>query len=136
MTINNNSDVEADELFDVVLSNVDTGTSGVNAANISTTDGSVTILDDDIDLTLSAPTSQVEGDAGDNTVYTFTVTRSGLDTGFTSALYTVSAAPGSSVTADDFASGSFPTGFVTFADGVASSTFNINLAEDLSLIHI
>ena len=132
VTINNDSNVEPDELFDVLLSNVDTGASGVDAASISTTDGSVTILNDDIDLTLSvaAPTSQVEGDAGDNTVYTFTVTRSGLDTGFTSALYTVSAAPGSSVTADDFASGSFPTGFVTFADGVASSTFNINLAED------
>ena len=58
------------------------------------------------------------------------MTRSGLDTGFTTANFTVSPAPGSTVTGDDFAGGSFPTGFVFFADGVASVTFDIALAED------
>ena len=132
VTISNDSDVESGELFNVLLSNVDTGTSGVDSADISTTNGSITILNDDIDLTLSVanPTSQTEGDAGDNTTYSFVVTRSGLDAGVTAATYTVSVAPGSAVTGDDFAGGAFPTGTVTFADGIATATFDIELAED------
>ena len=74
VTISNDSDVESGELFNVLLSNVDTGTSGVDSADISTTNGSITILNDDIDLTLSVanPTSQTEGDAGDNTCLLYT----------------------------------------------------------------
>ena len=143
VAINNDSTVEPDETFNVALGPV-TGTTPTSvASDIDASDGAVvTILNDDIDITLGAavPLSQNEGNPGDATVYTFTVTRSGLTSGITTVGWEVSAPTGSAVTADDFdfdgdgiPDAAFPSGIVTFADGVLTQDIVIGLAEDTNV---
>ena len=74
-----------------------------NLVDVSSSE-SVTIVDDDIDVTLgvATPVSQNEGDPSSNTTYSFTVTRFGLTSGVTTVDWAVTAAAGSAVTAADF----------------------------------
>ena len=134
--INNDDLVEADETFNVVLSNVTPNDVNIDPADIDDADvGTVTINNDDIDLTLSAamPTSQNEGNPGDTTQYTFTVTRTGLMTGTTTVDWSVAAASGSAVTGDDFEGGAFPSGSLTFLNGEMTKTITIDIAEDTTV---
>ena len=71
------------ELFNVSAVSVTPNDSAIASTDIDITDGAtVTINDDDLDITLGAAAlgnSQNEGDAtADNTTYTFTVNRAGL----------------------------------------------------------
>ncbi|MFM8524921.1 MAG: Calx-beta domain-containing protein, partial [Cyanobacteriota bacterium] len=132
ITINVNGDlqVEPDEAFLITLSNP----SGANLdPNASSATG--TIRNDDTNGTLSiAATSadKPEGNTG-STTYTFTVTRTGNTSGASSATWTVTPASGSSITANDFAGNSFPTGTVSFPANITSQTITINVNGDLQV---
>ncbi|WP_193369439.1 Calx-beta domain-containing protein [Pelagibius marinus] len=119
------TDIEADELIWIRLSNPSAG------AQIISVSAEGTILNDD-----SAPPPTVlaiaaedavkaEGDAG-TTAYSFTVTRSGDTSGAESVDWAVS---GSDVNSADFG-GSLPGGTVNFAAGEVSKTVNVNVAGD------
>ncbi|MEP4223198.1 Calx-beta domain-containing protein [Rhodopirellula bahusiensis] len=133
----NDDVVESDETFDVALGPV-TGTTPVSVATeIDATDGAtVTINNDDIDLTLSpiTPATQVEGNPGDVTQYTFTVTRTGLTTGVTTVDYTVSGLAGVMLSATDGADfASVLTDTITFAATETVKTITIDVEEDLGV---
>ncbi|APZ90438.1 Calx-beta domain-containing protein [Fuerstiella marisgermanici] len=128
----NDSVVEADEAFTVTLSNGDATDPNIDDNDITATDtATVTIANDDIDLTLSAiaPATQAEGDTGDTTQYTFTVTRTGLLTGTTTVDYAVTGSGATAADGTDF-DGGLPAGTITFAPTETSKTITIDLAED------
>ena len=89
----NDDIVELTEAFTIQLSGGNAVDPNIDDNDVTATAvGTVTILDDDIDLTLSpiTPVTQAEGDPGDVTQYSFTVTRAGLTTGTTTVDYTIS----------------------------------------------
>ncbi|MGB7325827.1 MAG: Calx-beta domain-containing protein [Rubripirellula sp.] len=139
----NDDVVEGNESFTVNLGTIVPGTNNsvmppvatVNPSQVDVSDtGTVTINDDDIDLTLADAADQFEGNvASDDTTYVFTVTRTGLDTGTTTADWVVTAAVGSLVTADDFEGGVFPSGTVTFPNGVNTFDIEVKLSEDTTV---
>ena len=126
------------ETFNISSVSVTPNDSDIPASDIDITDGAtVTINDDDIDLTLGAASpsdSQDEGNPGDNTTYTFTVTRSGLTSGVTTVGYAVTAASGSAVTPDDTASGQVCIGNTYNYEGIEYAVGSYDIP--LSLIHI
>lgn len=78
-------------------------------------------------VSISAAQSKAEGNSG-NTIFTYTVTRS-MTVGALVVPWTFAA--GGTI-ADDFTGGILPSGGgVSFADGVATSTFSISVAGDL-----
>lgn len=83
-----------------------------------------TIVDDEASLAIADATAQDEGDSGDNTEFTFTVTRTGYQGAAISVDYTVS---GGTATADDFES---TTGTITFAANDLTKDITIAVAED------
>ncbi|MBP6184103.1 MAG: T9SS type A sorting domain-containing protein [Saprospiraceae bacterium] len=70
-----------------------------------------------------------EGNAG-NTAFTFTVTRSGLTTGATTANYAVTGSGGNPANAADFG-GTLPSGTVSFAAAETTKSLTINVSGDL-----
>ena len=149
ITINifNDDVVELDETFTVGLGAIIPGlnmsvmppVATVNPAQVEVSDtGTVTILNDDIDITLSPATvaSQDEGNvAADMTEYTFTVTRTGLDTGVTTVDWTLAGSGANPASANDFEGGVLPFGTVTFPSGSANNvqTITIMLSEDTTV---
>ncbi|MEO9932285.1 beta strand repeat-containing protein, partial [Rhodopirellula bahusiensis] len=146
ITIFNDDVVEGDEDFTVGLGTIVPGlnNNGIPPNPVATVDptqvdvsdtGNVTIYDDDIDIELgpATPLSQAEGDPGDATSYTFTVTRTGLDTGVTTVDWTLAGSGANPASEDDFAGfggTAFPSGTVTFPSGVNTQTITIELEED------
>jgi hypothetical protein len=105
-------DVEVDEAF--VLDLVNPG-AGSTVSTTSTASASGTIVNNDIDLHISAVTGQAnEGDTIPG-VMTFKVTRSGLLTGVTTVDYAIAGVGASQANAADFASNSPLAGSLTFA---------------------
>ncbi len=120
VTILNNSVVETNETFKVVLSNPTGGPAlGINSQ------ATVTIVDDDIGITMAAATASVS-EGGTNVV--LTVNRSGGLTNTVTVDYAtadVSATAGSDYTS--------AAGTLTFTNGVTSKTITIAIADDSAI---
>ena len=113
--------VEVDESFTVTLSSP-------TGATITTAAASSTVLNDDASLSIAADAaSKAEGNAG-NTPFTFTVTRTGILLGASSASYAVSGA----ANAADFG-GVLPSGTVSFAAGQSSAVITVNVSGDTTV---
>jgi hypothetical protein len=74
--------------------------------------------------------SKLEGDGGGLTPFTFTVSRSGLTTGSSSANWAVTGSGASPANAVDFQSGVLPSGTVTFAADELSKTITVQVVAD------
>lgn len=118
---------EADETFDVVLSNP-------TGATLGTSSASGTIRNDDPvptvpEISLTPATASVtEGNSG-TTSLTFTVTRTS-STSASSVNYAVSSG---TATADDFVGNTLPAGTVNFATNETSKTISIAIAGDTTV---
>ncbi|WP_146537518.1 Calx-beta domain-containing protein [Rubripirellula reticaptiva] len=133
ITINNDDKVENDETINVSLDTVAPTNINIDANDIdASATATVTIVNDDIDLTLSpiTPATQAEGNPGDTTSYTFTVTRTGLLTGTTTVNYAVVGSGAAPADGADF-DGGLPAGTLTFAATETVKTVTIEIAEDL-----
>jgi len=116
---------EPSETFSLDLSNA-------SGAVVSSGQGLGTITDNDVTPTLSiaaADANKAEGTGTAATPFTFTVTRSGSSTGTASVNWTVTGT-GTAASANDFASGVFPSGTISFAAGETSKTITVNVAAD------
>jgi hypothetical protein len=80
----------------------------------------------------AAETSQSEGNSGDTT-FSYTVLRTG-DAGSAATLeWAVTGTGSDPASADDFASGTLPTGTISFAAGETSKSFTVTVAGDTVL---
>lgn len=109
---------EADETFEVFLSNISTGLSHDARAT-----GTVVNDDGDPPFVSIDNVTQVEGDAGTST-FTFTVTRTGGTGEFTVDYVTTG---GTATVGDDY---ELATGTLTFADGEMSKTVSVTVNGD------
>lgn len=119
---------EYDESFEVWLSDASFG----STINTSVNDGKVgaTVINDDPVLFIAADASAtLEGQAGDETAFTFTVTRSGDLSGTSSALWQVVPFGAISANAEDFG-GYYPSGVVAFGVGETSKTITVYITGD------
>lgn len=121
--------VEADETFDIVLSNP------VNAT-IADATGTITIRNDDSSsvvptLAIVATAADLaEGTGATPTGFTFAVTRAGTVTGTSSVSWAVTGSGTNAANAADFVGSLLPSGVVTFAVGETSKTITVNVAAD------
>ena len=121
--VNGDSIAENDEIFVVTLDNP-------TGATITAASAEGVIVNDDTNLAIEpASISQSEGNSG-TTLYTFTVTRSGLLSGSSTAQWSVTGVGGNPANANDFPGGVLPTGSVTFAAGETSQTITIEVNGD------
>jgi hypothetical protein len=131
VNVSGDTNVENDETFTIMLSNV------TGQAIITTGTATGTIVDDDATTT---PTTQLavtaddairdEGDGG-STQLTFMVTRSGSTVGATSVSYAVTGSGTNPASADDFVGNLLPSGTIGFAAGETTKMITINVAGDL-----
>lgn len=120
--------VEPDEGFLVTLSNNSSGSSIITASATGT------ILNDDSQVALSAPTSisQSEGNSG-TTNYTFNLTRTGNTTNATDVSWNVIGSGTVAADATDFVGNALPSGTTSFAAGETTKTIVIPVQGDTSL---
>lgn len=120
--------LEADESFDVTLSNPG---AGVVLAAATT---SVVVLNDDDEVAIAADAPAAnEGAGGATTTMTFTVTRAGDTTKSTALDWSVIGSSGAAADAADFVSGVLPSGSITFAAGETTRTISIDVLGDDTL---
>ena len=123
VSVSGDAAVESDEGFSVTLSNASGG------ATITTATASGTIANDDTALQIAATDAvKFEGNSG-STPFTFTVTRTGLTTGTTTANYAVTGNGTNPANAADFG-GTLPSGQVSFAAGETNKTITVNVSGD------
>ena len=101
---------------------------------ITTASAIGTILNDDPTALAIKPLSAslAEGNSG-STPFTFTVTRSGVTTGASSAHWAVTGSGAAPANAADFTGGVLPSGTVSFAAGQTSKTITVNVAGDTTV---
>ena len=80
----------------------------------------------------STSISQNEGDGGQTTNYTFQVNRTVNTSGVVTVDFEVTGGVGSLARVGDFVGGAFPSGTVTFNDGVTSQNITIAVAGDFN----
>jgi hypothetical protein len=115
--------VEPDEGFVVELSNA-------LSAQLGNSVAAGMILNDDVELAISAiDAAKAEGDGG-STAFAFQVTRSGWTAGTTTVQWTVSGSGSNPADNADFASGMLPGGTLTFNPGETSKTITVLVAGD------
>ncbi|MDB9447212.1 Calx-beta domain-containing protein, partial [Anabaena sp. CS-542/02] len=121
--IYNNYQLETDENNNVSAVAIDPATNVTIA---------VTDVDDDVLPQLAiAPTNAVQPEGNQGlTPFTFTVTRTGDNTGTSSARWEVTGTGNNPANAADFPGGAFPSGTVTFAPGVTSQVITVNVQGD------
>ncbi len=125
--VNADDAIEADEMFQVVLGQLDGLVAGLESSvTITTSTASATILNDDTaTLSISGPVSLTEGTGNDSTEFVFTVTLSDAVQGGFSVGYATN--DGTATVADnDFVSN---TGTLAF-DGTAGETRTITVLVD------
>jgi|GEM_PF-455179 len=122
--VNGDAVGEYDETFTVSLENSSFG------STIADVTAQGTVLNDDAVLTIAADqASRAEGADGMETVFTFTVTRSGDTSGSSSAVWTVVPSGINPVNAQDFG-GFYPTGVVGFSPGQETATISVTVMGD------
>jgi hypothetical protein len=124
--------VEPNETFSVTLS----GPSGAGVSLGSQSVATGTIVDDDNvpNYVIAADqTALPEGDTGDITPFTFTVTRSVLTTGSSSVDWVVNGSGAHPANATDFDGGMLPSGTVSFTAGQTSAQITVNVAGDITV---
>jgi hypothetical protein len=114
----NDTTVELNETFNVVLSNPTGATLGIATAT-------GTILNDDTPVLNIVALDANKNEGGG--AFTFTVNRTGDTTGSPLAFYKVT---GGTATADDFTNNLLPTGIVSFAPNETSKIISIPVAND------
>jgi len=115
---------EYDETFAVSLTNPAYGSTVTGSAVTAT------VLNDDCVLMVSADASSTpEGDDGVETVFTFTVTRSGDISGSSSALWEIIPSGSRPANAADFG-GVFPSGAVAFQAGESTQQISVTVLGD------
>jgi len=123
---------EPSEQFVVTLSNPVGATLGTAALQ-------VTVRDDDTStsplpvLSSQQVVSQMEGNSGLTTPFTFTFTRTGDLSGASSATYSVLGDGNSPATASDFSGGVLPSGTIQFSTGQATATVTVNVLADTTV---
>ena len=127
ITVNVNGDtiVEADEGFQVTLSNVSGGILGTSTAV-------GLIKNDDLDAAISITAANVtaaEGNAGGK-AFPFTVIRSVTTAGTTTVNWSVRGSGDYPASGDDFVGGLLPGGTLTFAVGETQKTILVNINGD------
>jgi hypothetical protein len=127
ITVNVNGDtiVEADEGFQVTLSNVSGGILGTSTA-------AGLIRNDDLDAAISITAANVtaaEGNAGGKP-FAFTVIRSVTTAGTTTVNWSVRGSGDYRASGDDFVGGLLPGGTLTFAAGETQKTILVNINGD------
>ncbi|NVK32786.1 MAG: cadherin [Gammaproteobacteria bacterium] len=116
-------DVESDESFTVTLTNAVNGT-------IFTDTGSTTVTNDDSTINFAVDSaSKLEGDSGD-TVYTFTITRTGYLGEAETVEYAVTGNGANAADADDFG-GALPSGTITLPADQSETTFEVRVRGDI-----
>jgi sulfur transfer complex TusBCD TusB component (DsrH family) len=123
--------VEPDEGFQVVLSNP----SALAVINTATASGVIRNDDFHPDFLAIATTDadKPEGDSG-ATVYSFTISRIGLDLNRTTTVnYAVTGQGANPASASDFVGGVFPSGTITFTSGQTSQTVQIQVSGDTAV---
>jgi uncharacterized protein (TIGR02145 family) len=126
INVNGDTDLEPDETFIITLSNA------TNNAVITTDKALGTILNDDINLTILATTTEeLEGNSGNNT-FSFVVNRGGKTNSSNDVDYAVTGKGNNPADADDFG-GTFPRGSVSFSSGDTTQIINIKINGDTSL---
>lgn len=124
VTVADDSAVEQNETFSVLLSNP------TNGASVTTASAQGIILNDDTSFAIGpGPLSQSEGSVGTNT-FTYTVTRAGKTDSIQSVNWAVTPFGSAPANAADFASGTLPSGTVTFNAGESSKTIAVTVASD------
>lgn len=120
---------EYDEHFQVELTNPSYGSTLDTQVNDGRVDA--VVINDDPVLLIAAdhPAGTAEGTAGDETPFTFTVTRSGDLSGTSSVLWEVQPSGSQSANAEDFG-GYYPSGVVAFGVGESSKTITVYIAGD------
>lgn len=123
---------EANEAYTLSIASTSLGTVGRSAATI-------TVLNDDTNFVVSAPTELAEGTAASgSTALVFNVERVGQTSGTASVGWAVAAGGGDALTAGDFgtmaqqATG-FPSGTVAFTSGQSLATVTLAVRPDLVL---
>ncbi len=128
---------EGDETFFVDLSNIQAAGRSVNFTGVSSTGfGTGTILEDDVELAISATDAdKVEGNGGGAaTQFTFTVTRAGDLSVTTTVNYAVTGSMSlPPADANDFSPSGFPMGTVTFNPNSPSEVISIPVSPDDTL---
>lgn len=115
---------EYDETFSVSLSNPSYG----STASAATATG--TVINDDAVLLISADAASTpEGNTGEETPFTFTVTRSGDTSATSSVLWEVIPSGANPANSQDFG-GVFQSGAVAFGVGETTKTITITVAGD------
>jgi predicted extracellular nuclease len=128
VTVNSDTVVEANETFFVNITNV-------TGATVADGQGQGTITNDDVpppvpgDFSIS-DVSHVEGNSG-NTLYTFTVTRSGGSDGAVTVDWSTNASGAAGFAdATDFDPSQVFSGTLTFANGVTTQTITLEVVGD------
>jgi hypothetical protein len=74
-------------------------------------------------------TDNIEGNS-ENSIHTFTVTRSDITSGISSVSYAVTGIGNNPAASTDFVDNAFPAGVVSFSDGETNKIITINIAGD------
>jgi len=130
VAVSGDADIEADEEFTLTLTDaIDCST------DITTPTATGTILDDDATtayLEIAATDAvKAEGNAG-TTAFTFTVTRTGILSGTSTADYAVTGSGADPADAADFG-GVLPSGMVTFEPDSMVKTITVNVSGDVAV---
>lgn len=120
LNVSGDSDIEANETFQITLSNPTSG-----SINTATADG--TILNDDVTFSITATDAdKEEGDSG-TTDFSYIVTRMGVVDGGVTVDYTVAGTLPNAANADDFQGATLPAATLTFNSTATTESQVLNI---------
>ncbi len=118
---------EPEEGFTITLSAPSAG------VGLTESSADAQIEDDDINIAIAAASADKPEGTGGTTPFIFTVTRSGILTGWDNVDWSVTGTGGSPADAADFAGGVLASGTISFVPGETERTITIDVAADSTL---